>query len=149
MYMGFTIRTYVYCGGWEKGGGCDDNLRTRVRRQLYPITNSLLDYPSPLTSSRRKIFKQYRLSWAQSTYIYRVQCMSPRRNWDSPTPYLASECTPPPGAKTGGAHSPAGGGLGGVPIPSDDWRKSLALCLLSGAEFRADTDCWDLRGWIG
>ncbi len=25
--------------------------------------------------------------------------MSPRRNWDSPTPSLAGECAPPPGAK--------------------------------------------------
>jgi hypothetical protein len=29
--------------------------------------------------------------------IYRVsQCISPRRNWDSPTPSLAIECAPPP-----------------------------------------------------
>ncbi len=31
--------------------------------------------------------------------------MSPRRNWDSPTPSLASECDPPPaepGARGGG-----------------------------------------------
>ncbi len=28
--------------------------------------------------------------------------MSPRRNWDSPTPSLASECAPPlPGTKAG------------------------------------------------
>jgi hypothetical protein len=48
-----------------------------------------------------------------STYIYRVpQCMSPRRNWDSPTLSLASECVPPSGTKGGGAHSPAGEGLG-------------------------------------
>ncbi len=55
---------------------------------------------------------------AQSTYIYSVpQCtyvplirgMSPRRNWDSPTPSLASECAPPHGTL---AHSPAGEGLG-------------------------------------
>jgi hypothetical protein len=38
--------------------------------------------------------------------------MSPRRNWDSPTPSLASECAAPhPGTK-GGAHSPMGEGLG-------------------------------------
>jgi hypothetical protein len=30
--------------------------------------------------------------------------MSPRRNWDSRTPSLASECAPPPGTK-GGGHS--------------------------------------------
>ncbi len=47
--------------------------------------------------------------------------MSPRRNWDSPTPSHASECAPPPGTKGGGgsgrAHSPASEG-GGVPIPT-------------------------------
>ncbi len=32
----------------------------------------------------------------QSTYIYRApQCMSPRWNWDSPTPLAASECALP------------------------------------------------------
>jgi hypothetical protein len=39
--------------------------------------------------------------------------MSPRRNWDSSTPSLASEFAPPHGTKGGtGAHSPAGEGLG-------------------------------------
>jgi len=28
--------------------------------------------------------------------------MSPRRNWDSPAPSLASECAPPPRTKEGG-----------------------------------------------
>jgi hypothetical protein len=43
-----------------------------------------------------------------------LQWMSPRRKWDSsPTPSLASECAPPPRTK-GGAHSPAGEGLGAV-----------------------------------
>jgi hypothetical protein len=88
--------------------------------------------------------------------------MSPRRNWDSPIPSLASECAPPPGW-----------GVGGVPIPTTvpeiidpvfaktspkrsfsiteyehfglvftktrvykfgHWRKILALCLLCGME---------------
>jgi len=49
----------------------------------------------------------------QSTYIYRApQCMSPRWNWDSPTPLAASECALPPGPKGGGAHSPAAKGVG-------------------------------------
>jgi hypothetical protein len=39
--------------------------------------------------------------------------MSPRRNWDSATPSLASECASPPGTKGGGgAHSPAAKGVG-------------------------------------
>ncbi len=41
--------------------------------------------------------------------------MSPRRNWDSPNPSLASECDPPPRTGGGGgwgAHTPAGEALG-------------------------------------
>ncbi len=50
--------------------------------------------------------------------IYRVpQCKYPRRNWDSPTPSLASECAPPPGTKGVGRLS-CGWGGGGVPIPT-------------------------------
>ncbi len=59
--------------------------------------------------------------------------MSPRWNWDSPTPSLASECALPPEPKGGGAHLLVGGGWGSP--NSDDWRKSLALCLLFGATF--------------
>jgi hypothetical protein len=55
---------------------------------------------------------------AQSTYKYRVlRCMSLRRNWDSPTPSLASECAPPPNQGGGGTLA-AGEGGGGVPIPT-------------------------------
>ncbi len=49
----------------------------------------------------------------QSTYIYRApQCMSPRRNWDSPTPLAAGECSLPPGPMGGGTHPPAAKGVG-------------------------------------
>ncbi len=67
----------------------------------------------------------------QSTYIYRApQCMSPRRNWDSPNPFAASECALPPGPKGGGAHPPAPKGVWEFQFRR--WRKSLALCLLCG-----------------
>jgi hypothetical protein len=49
--------------------------------------------------------------------------MSPRRNWDFPTPSVASECAPPPEPK-GGGHTR----LRMKGPNSDDWRKSLALC---------------------
>ncbi len=49
----------------------------------------------------------------KSTTVY-----SPGRNWDSPNPFLASECSPPPRNRGEGAHKPACGGLGGVPIPT-------------------------------
>ncbi len=49
--------------------------------------------------------------------------MSPRRNWDSPNPSLASECAPPP--RTGGGGGGKGKGTlagkrggGRVPIPT-------------------------------
>ena len=42
----------------------------------------------------------------QSTYI--SQCMSPRRNWDSPNPSLASDCAlSSPPDQGWGANSPA------------------------------------------
>jgi hypothetical protein len=51
--------------------------------------------------------------------------MSPRWNWDSPTPSSAGDCDPPPqgeGVREWGSPN------------SDDWRKSLALCLLCGLD---------------
>ncbi len=41
-------------------------------------------------------------------------------------------------------HSPAGEGLGwGVPSQSDDWRKSLVLCLLT---WNVTMNCWQDYG---
>jgi hypothetical protein len=45
-----------------------------------------------------------------------------------PSPSFASECVPPPGTKGGGAHSPAGKGLGESQFRRLE--KGLALCLL-------------------
>ncbi len=56
--------------------------------------------------------------------------MSPRWNWDSPTPLTASECALPPGPKGGGAHSPAAKGVGVSQFQRLE--KRLALCLLCG-----------------
>ncbi len=55
---------------------------------------------------------------AQSTYIYRApQCMSLRRNWDSPNPSPASECALSPTKGWGGGGKLACGcGGGGVSI---------------------------------
>jgi hypothetical protein len=79
-----------------------------------------------------------RLSLPQSTYIYRApQCMSPRWNWDSPTPLAASECALPLGPKGGGAHSPAAKGVGESQFQRLE--KRLALCLLCGVYPERDT----------
>ncbi len=56
--------------------------------------------------------------------------MSPRWNWDSPTPLAASECALPPAPKGGGAHSPAVKGVGESQFQRLE--KRLALCLLCG-----------------
>ncbi len=45
------------------------------------------------------------------------KCMSPRRNWDSPNPSLASEFALPPD-RGEGATLTCGWGVGGVPIPT-------------------------------
>jgi hypothetical protein len=49
--------------------------------------------------------------------------MSPRLNWDSPTPYLASKCAPPPGTKEGGGYTRLLVRGWGSPN-ADDWRKA-------------------------
>jgi hypothetical protein len=55
--------------------------------------------------------------------------MSPRWNWDSPTPLAASEFALPPLPKGGGgAHSPAAKGVGESQFQRLE--KRLALCLL-------------------
>ncbi len=64
--------------------------------------------------------------YPQSTYIYRAsQCMSPRWNWDSPTPLAASECALPPGPKGGGPGGHTRLRLKGWGSPnSNDWRNA-------------------------
>ncbi len=70
------------------------------------------------------------VEWNKTFYsTSKYECMSPRWNWDSPTPSLASECAPPPGTKRGGGHTRLRVRGWGSPN-SDDWRKSLVLCLL-------------------
>ncbi len=62
-------------------------------------------------------------------HIYRVpQSMFPRRYWDYPTLSPASECAPPPEPTQ---HTR----LRVRSSNSDDWRKSLALCLLCGPQY--------------
>jgi hypothetical protein len=60
---------------------------------------------------------------------HHAQCLSPRRNWDSPNPTPLQVSVPSlPGPKSGGAHSPAA--MGWESPNSDDWSKGLALCPL-------------------
>ncbi len=78
------------------------------------------------------------------TYIYRVpQCMSPRRNCNSPTPSLASHCAPLPGTGGwGGGILACGWGVGGVPIPKTGEKLSTLPTLCS---HHAPVLPWSLR----
>jgi hypothetical protein len=63
--------------------------------------------------------------------------MSPPRNWDSPNPYLASECVPPPKTKGGGGQTgPAGEGLGESKIPTTEEKLSTLPTLWLGMSER-------------
>ncbi len=52
-----------------------------------------------------------------------------------PPPLSPASVPPPPGTKVGGTHSPVGEGSGGRGSQSDDWRKSLTLCLICGMRY--------------
>jgi hypothetical protein len=65
--------------------------------------------------------------------------MSPRWNWDSPTPLAASECALPPGPKGGGRHSPAAKGVGESQFQRLE--KRLALCLLCAVYLEYHSVC--------
>ncbi len=118
----------------------------RYRRQLYatPLGLTVVSVVDPQTillalnqlpvhgdlhvQRRLRLQQGLKGCQSQSTQIYRVpQCMSPRWNWDSPTPSLASElCPSPPEPKMGGGHIRLRVRGWGSPN-SDEWRKSLAL----------------------
>ncbi len=51
----------------------------------------------------------------QYVHIKSTTVYAPRRNWDSPNPFLASECSPPP---------PETGGRGHTSLPVGSWGKS-------------------------
>jgi hypothetical protein len=75
---------------------------------------------------------------SQSTYIPRVpQCLSPRLSWDS----LSHKRVCPSSRNQRGVHSRLRVRGWGSPC-SDDWKKSLALCLLCG--LRVSGGLWSL-----
>ncbi len=86
------------------------------------------------TEDPRWIYDRYRAP--------QCTCMSPRRNWDSPNPSLASECALPPDQRVGGHSRRRLRGWGSS--NSDDWRKSLALCGMYCSTYIFLS--WELRG---
>ena len=90
-------------------------------------------YPINQTHQKKKIHRsKYIIPRRICTkYIYTKvpQCLFPRWSWDPPPPLPQASVYPPPPRNQRGGHSPAGDGRGGGGPNSDDWRKSLALCL--------------------
>ncbi len=50
--------------------------------------------------------EKYKCSVLSTKYVHikSTTVYAPRRNWDSPNPFLASECSPPPRNRGEGAH---------------------------------------------
>ncbi len=94
-------------------------LQRSVLREMGSQLTTSGDTNSGVPSISRTCKKQ---PMVQSTK-YVLQCLSPRRNWDSPTPSLPSECAPPPGTKGGGGHTRLRVRGWGSPN-SYDWRKA-------------------------
>jgi hypothetical protein len=79
------------------------------------------------------------LGWnVEGLYYLEYQSVYPFVRTGSPNPFPASECAPLHGFKGGGGQLSLGGERAGEPN-SDDWRKSLALCILSGLEACANS----------
>jgi hypothetical protein len=110
---------------WRQHSASACVLQRRHQRLFFFLTSFSLyvlhnrSYFLHTELRRMSIEHGLRRTKSQSTYIFRVpKCMSPRRNWNSPTPSLASECAPPPEPKRGGGHTRLRRGVGGVPIPT-------------------------------
>jgi hypothetical protein len=51
-----------------------------------------------------RLEKQSNVGITKYVHIMSTTVYAPRRNWDSPNPFLASECSPPPRNMGEGAH---------------------------------------------
>jgi hypothetical protein len=90
-------------------------LKAKKYAKLYFVF-----YATNLQKFWQIIFSQ---GTSQSTYIYRApQYMSPRWNWDSPTPLAASECALPAYQRVGGHTRLRLKGWGSP--NSNDWRNA-------------------------
>jgi hypothetical protein len=99
-------------------------MNVRILSSTIPFSLTMVQLPNLALSHKKRIIVYKEQSLHEKLLhdpnhkvlirIYRApQCMSPRRNWDSPKPSPASECAlPPPGPKGGGAYSPATKGVG-------------------------------------
>jgi hypothetical protein len=96
-------------GGGGGGGGGEDFFVPQSGHITYQCVSKLGEGKRSLS-----VYKSVGQTVVTTKYVYIkiLQCMSARQDWDSPNPSLASECAPPARAGGGGAHSPAGEGLG-------------------------------------
>ncbi len=105
------------------------------RKQFYVVVffvltvlNSLICISLYSNLLRRRVWSQVHM---YTVYLeYHSVCMSPRPNWDRPLSRKLMCTRPHPGTKGVGTLA-CGWGSVGDPNPND-WRKSLAVCLLCG-----------------
>ncbi len=127
-YANFVLwtRKMSHLRAWTSSSYCFPLRRSIGTALPFSIANTAMCR----MSAKPNLFCLLIFIYDHKICIKRVpQRMSPRRNWDSPNPSLASECVPPPVTKEGGAHSPAGEGL-----EESQFRrleKSLALSTVS------------------
>ncbi len=100
----------------QRGGGAREGTKLPEGVQLQ---SHFLWHPriSVCIGHKVRIYKEYH------------SVMSPRRNWDSPNPSLASDCAPP--SRTGGGDTLAcGWGVEGSPNSDDGLEKKLSFSTL-------------------
>ncbi len=84
--------------------------------------------PSPFSISTNKLQTGFHFALNKAYNVHRVpECLSLCQNW-VPHPLSTSECVSHLGQRVKEQHSLAGEEVGG--LNSDDWKESLALCVL-------------------
>ncbi len=116
-------------------GGAQDYIHREIECRIYCNWDKIMP-------SSTKSFNYCRITVAGSCVpceasvkyltVWTVQFLSPRPNWDPPPPLPQVNVALLRNQRGGGwcTHSPAGEGDGGGGPNWDDWRKSLAFCLL-------------------
>jgi hypothetical protein len=93
VFKDMNVKHILYKNKWKKA----DTKSSRWREFIHAISFVDLD-PNPEAKDLYVLGTKY--VHIKSTTVY-----APRRNWDSPNPFLASECSPPPRNRGEGGHT--------------------------------------------
>ncbi len=120
--------------------------QTSITTVRYPIV-SVERLPTPLIFRYPLPLRNQKQPYPQSTYIeYNSVLVCPHVGIGTP-PWLMRVC-PPPRTKGGGGICACQRVRGWVSPNSNDWRKSLALCLLNGTTHRVHLFTRDETGLV-